>query len=302
VQDLQVYRDKPGRRGRRLTGAGVAGKPGMGPAGDLEPQPVPGREPVSGRAHRHGHRGVRGHRARRAQVPVSIWDVPEYGGRGPRPKHSRAAIAAAAVSLADAEGIDAVTMRRIAADLGMGTMSLYNYVPSKEHLVQLMIDHVSGEYEYADSPSDARAAILDLARQGRDITRRHPWLPRVMQRPPVTGPGALRYVENLLGLLSGSALDTGAKMEILGMVNGLAISYGGVQAALAEERARTGVTEGEQAAAQVSGLVSAAASGRYRNLATALAGPPPPPRDADEVCDRCVLRLIDGALGRQPRG
>ena len=238
-------------------------------------------------------------------VPGSIWDVPEYGGRGPRPRHSRAAIAAAAVSLADAEGIDAVTMRRVAAGLGMGTMSLYNYVPSKEHLVQLMIDQVSGEYRYAGSPpgrprADRRAAILDLARQGRDITRRHPWLPRVMQRPPVFGPGALRYIEHFLGLLSGSDLDTGAKMEILGMVNGFAISYGGVQAAQAEERARTGVTEEEQAAVQVTSLVSAAASGRYPQLAAALAGPPPPPRDADEIFDRCILRLIDGALGGPP--
>jgi hypothetical protein len=85
-------------------------------------------------------------------VPVSIWEVPEYGGRGPRPKHSRAAIAGAAVSVADTEGIDAVTMRRVAAGLGMATMSLYNYVPSKEHLIQLMIDQVSGEYRYAGSP------------------------------------------------------------------------------------------------------------------------------------------------------
>ena len=248
--------------------------------------------------------------AARIPVPLSIWEVPEYGGRGPRPKHSRAAIAAAAVSVADAEGIDAVTMRRVAATLGMGTMSLYNYVPSKEHLVQLMIDQVSAEYRYTDSPpghpaadhraADHRAAILDLARQGRDITRRHPWLPRVMQRPPVFGPGALRYVEHFLGLLSGSDLDTGAKMEILGMVNGFAISYGGVQAAQAEERARTGVTEEEQAAAQVSSLVAAAASGRYPHLATALAGPPPPPRDAAEIFDRCILRLIDGALGGPP--
>lgn len=238
----------------------------------------------------------------RAPVPVSIWEMPEYGGRGPRPKHSRVAIAAAAVSVADAEGIDAVTMRRVAAGLGMGTMSLYNYVPSKEHLVQLMIDQVSGEYDYADSPpghpAADRAAILGLARQGRDITRRHPWLPRVMQRPPVLGPGALRYVEYFLGLLSGSDLDTGAKMEVLGMVNGFAISYGGVQAAQAEERTRTGVAEEEQAAVQVASLVSAAASGSYPHLARALAGPPPPPRDADEIFDRCILRLIDGALGR----
>jgi AcrR family transcriptional regulator len=225
--------------------------------------------------------------------------VPEYGGRGPRPRHSRAVIATAAVALADAEGADAVTMRRVAAGQGMGTMSLYNYVPSKQHLVQLMIDQVSGEYEYPDCTADVRAALLDLARQGRDITRRHPWLPRVMQRPPVLGPNALRYVEYFLGLLSGSDLDTGAKMEVLGMINGFAISYGGVQAAQAEERARTGVTEQEQAAAQVAELVAAAASGRYPNLAGALAGPPPPDRDADEIFDRCILRLIGGALTPQ---
>jgi AcrR family transcriptional regulator len=243
-----------------------------------------------------------------ARVPGSIWEVPEYGGRGPRPKHSRAAIAAAAVAVADSGGIDAVTMRRIAADLGMGTMSMYNYVPSKDHLVQLMIDRVSGEYRYPDSPAAGspaaapRAAILDLARQGRDITRRHPWLPRAMQRPPAFGPGALRYVEYFLGLLSGSGLDTGANLEVLGMVNGFAISYGGVQAAQAEARARTGVTEQEQAAAQVADLVSAAASGRYPNLALALAGPPPPDRDADEIFDRCILRLVDGALGQDFTG
>lgn len=57
------------------------------------------------------------------------------------------------------------------------------------------------------------------------------------------------------------------------------------------------MTEEEQAEAQVAGLVSAAGSGRFPNLAAALAGPPPPPRDADGIFDRCVLRLIDGALG-----
>jgi AcrR family transcriptional regulator len=238
----------------------------------------------------------------KANARLPIWDLPAGGERGPKPKHSREGIAAAAVALADAAGIDALTMRRIAAELGLGTMSLYNYVPTKDHLVQLMIDEVSGEYRYPDpAPPDHRTALLDLARQGRGITQRHPWLPRLMQRPPVIGPSALRYIDYFLGLLSGSGLDTGAKMELLGLVNGFAISYGGVQAALATERARTGVTEQEQSAAQVAGLVAAAASGRYPNLAAALAGPPPPDRDADEIFDRCVLRLVDAALG-SPHG
>src|ERR1700683_2554208 len=58
-------------------------------------------------------------------APVSIWDLPEQGGRGPKPRHDRTVIAAVAVGLADAEGLDALTMRRVAAALGMGTMSLY---------------------------------------------------------------------------------------------------------------------------------------------------------------------------------
>ena len=234
-----------------------------------------------------------------AVPPLSIWDIPERGGRGPKARHSRAAIAAAAVALADAEGLDAVTMRRVAAALGMGTMSLYNYVPAKEHLVQLMIDHVGGEYRYPPGrPADAREAIIDLARQGRDITERHPWLPRLMYAPPTFGPSALRYIDYFLRLLRGTGLDTTAKMELLAMVNGFAISYGGVQGALAEQRARTGVTAEQQAGAQVTALVMAAASGRYPDLAAALAGPAPAARDADEVFCSAVGRLVDGILGR----
>src|ERR1700758_2816446 len=88
-------------------------------------------------------------------VRPSIWELPEHGERGPKARYSRTAIAAAAVALADAEGLDAVTMRRIAAELGLGTMSLYNYVPTKDHLVQLMIDEVGTEYRFPDQrPAD----------------------------------------------------------------------------------------------------------------------------------------------------
>ncbi len=231
-------------------------------------------------------------------VPRSIWDLPEHGERGPKARHSRATIADCAVALADAEGIEAVTMRRVAAELGLGTMSLYNYVPTKDHLIQLMIDQVGGEYEYPDRPPrDARAAIRDLARQGLGITQRHPWLPRVMHRPTVIGPNAIRYVDYFLGLLAGSGLDTSAKMRLLAMVNGFAIAYGGLQAALAEERARTGITAEEQAAAQVAGLITAAASGHYPNLAAALTGPAPEPQDPADIFDSAITQLIDGAFG-----
>ena len=83
-------------------------------------------------------------------TPISIWDIPEQGTRGPRSKYDRTAVAAAAIRLADAAGLDAVTMRAVAAELGIAPMSLYNYVPTKDHLIQLMTDMAGGEYRYPD--------------------------------------------------------------------------------------------------------------------------------------------------------
>lgn len=228
---------------------------------------------------------------------VPIWSLPERGERGPRLRHSRADVAAAAIRIADAEGIAAVTMRRVAAELGTGTMSLYNYVPAKEHLVQLMADQTAAEYAYPPGPPPAsRAAIADLARQGRDIARRHPWLPSVMNPPPPMGPCTLRYIDYFLGLLAGTGLGTAAKMETIAVINGFALMYGAMQAALDAERARTGITEQEQQAAPVKILAEAAASDSYPNLAAALASPSPQQRTADQNFESCLIRLIDGAL------
>lgn len=231
-------------------------------------------------------------------TPISIWDIPEQGSRGPKGKYDRAAIAAAAIRLADAAGLDAVTMRAVAAELGIAPMSLYNYVPTKDHLIQLMIDMAGGEYRYPDAePASRRAAIADLARQGRDITRRHPWLPDAIRRPSVIGPNGLRYIDCFLGLLAGSELDTPTKLQFIALINGFAIMYGGMEATLAIQESSTGVSPDQYQAAQVAAMVSAAATGQYPNLAAALTvAEPSRVRDADEVFDSCVYQLIDGAL------
>ena len=231
-------------------------------------------------------------------MPVSIWDIPERGARGPKGRHDRAAIAATAVRIADAEGLDAVTMRRVASELGMATMSLYNYVPAKEHLAQLMIDHLAGEYAYpAGPPPDSRAAIADLAEQARGIARRHSWLPGLLHRPPPPGPNGLRYLDYFLGLLVGSGLDTGAKLELIAMISGFATMYGGVKAAFTSERAGTGTSAQEQAEAQIRTFARAAASGQYPNLAAALATAGPA-RSEDDIFESCILRLVDTVLAR----
>jgi AcrR family transcriptional regulator len=247
-----------------------------------------------------GPDGGRPGRAARAQgARASVWDLPGHGTRGPRPRHNRAAITAIAVRIADAEGLEAVSMRRVAAELGIANMSLYNYVPARDHLAQLMTDQLAGEYAYPATPApDPRAAIADLAGQARDIAERHPWLAALMQRPMPPGPNGLRYLDYFLGLLAGSSLDTGAKLEVIAIISGFATMYGAMQAALPADQAGTV----QENAAQVQAFARAAASGRYPNLAAALTAGGPP-RSQDDIFASCIYRLIDlaGPGGQQPR-
>jgi AcrR family transcriptional regulator len=234
-----------------------------------------------------------GHRARArvsVSVPASIWDFPEHGSRGPRPRHSRVAIASVAVRMADAEDLEAVTMRRLAGELGIAVMSLYNYVPAKEHVAQLMADHVAAEYAYPEFPAaEAQAAIADLAGQSRDIARRHPWLGGLLHRPMPPGPNGLRYLDYFLGLLAGSRLSTGARLELIAMIGGFATMYGARQAAPAGRLAT--------ASEHIEALDRAAARGRYPHLAAALAAARPPRGHAD-IFGPAIERLT--ALARLP--
>ena len=236
-----------------------------------------------------------GRRRAGVDAPASIWDFPEHGSRGPKPRHNRAAIAALAVRIADAEGLEAVTMRRLAGELGIAVMSLYNYVPARDNLAQLMTDNLAAEYAYPRAPAtEPRAAIAALARQTRDIARRHPWLAGLLHRPMPPGPNGLRYLDYFLGLLAGSSLGTGAKLELITMISGFATMYGAMQAAPAGQLA--------SAAGQAQALTRAAARGRYPNLAAALAAAGQPRSHAD-IFGSSIERLIDLArLGLQRPG
>ena len=109
--------------------------------------------------------------------------------------------------------------------------------------------------------------------------------------PP--GPSGLRYLDYFLGLLAGSGVDTGAKLEIIAIISGFATMYGAMQGAPATQR-RGATMADEQDAAQIQAFIRAAASGSYPNLAAALATAGPP-RSQDDVFESCIQRLIDGA-------
>ncbi|MHA6764188.1 TetR/AcrR family transcriptional regulator [Streptacidiphilus sp. PAMC 29251] len=228
-------------------------------------------------------------------APEMIWLRPERTGRGPEPAHSRAAIAAAATAIADADGLDAVSMRKVAAALGAGTMSLYNYVPKKEHLFDLMLDAAAGEYALPDAPSgDPRADLALLAREELAAMRRHPWMPGLSVSRPSMGPHALRCTEYFLGVLADAGVewDGGTRMEMFALFNGFVCQF-----AEWERTAARGGSEQWQTEL-ISYLTGVIGTGAHPHLAAVLAaGAGAAPVDADTVFARSLDRLLTLIVG-----
>ncbi|WP_406202330.1 TetR/AcrR family transcriptional regulator [Kitasatospora sp. NBC_01560] len=145
-----------------------------------------------------------------ARTLALLWGISaeeKPGRRGPRQAKSPAEIAAAAIALADAEGVDAVTMRRVAQELGVSPMALYTYVPGKAELLDLMLDTV-----YATMPRTApadegwRARATAVADDNRALYRAHSWVAGVSTSRPPLGPGLMAKYEYELRALEPSGL------------------------------------------------------------------------------------------------
>ncbi|WP_328613970.1 TetR/AcrR family transcriptional regulator [Amycolatopsis sp. NBC_00355] len=128
-------------------------------------------------------------------------------GPGPKPGLSVEAIVGAAIEIADADGMGALSMRSVGERLGRTAMALYTYVPGKTELVDLMYDRTLGELP-ADQDLTAgwRAAALALADELWDLHLRHPWLLQVSPARPVLGPGEFHVQETLLRVLAETGL------------------------------------------------------------------------------------------------
>ena len=155
-----------------------------------------------------------------------LWDPPGPPSRGPRPKITLDQIVTTGVRLADADGLDVLSMRKVAAELGVGVMSLYTYVPGRSELVELMIDHAYGELEKADPDTGWRIQVEALARQNWELFRRHPWiLDTSLWRLPM-GPNVLDAEEELYRAIAASGLPArqiaGVKNLIVWHVHGVA--------------------------------------------------------------------------------
>ena len=174
-------------------------------------------------------------RVRLPPVIDLLWGRRERGKRGPRPGLSADAIVAAAVRIADAEGLDAVSMARVAHELGFTTMSLYRHVTSKDELLQLMWNASTLGAEKLVLEGDGwRPRLRMWAIIQRDVLDRHPWITQMPMASPPVGPNSLHFVERGLETLDGTGLADADKIRVIGLL----ASYSLSEARMAHEAAR----------------------------------------------------------------
>jgi len=225
----------------------------------------------------------------------SIWLRPERGSRGPTPRLTRPGVAAAAIELADANGLAAVTMRSVASVLGSAPASLYRVIESRDELLELMTDTVMGECTYSRKLiGSGPEGLLSLARQARSVYRRHPWMLNMSAPGPVLGHNALEYLEHALSTLRGLPISSQQKLEAIGILSGLVK----LVATNDSEHQQAGRLPAEWQAATAMRLAEQATDGQHPNLADVLARTPSRSASTqDTQFDRVVLRVLGGLLG-----
>ncbi|GAA4237153.1 TetR/AcrR family transcriptional regulator [Actinomadura meridiana] len=201
-----------------------------------------------------------------------LWGDRTRPPRGRPPALDLGRIVAAAVEVADelavTEGLEALSMRSIANRLGIGTMSLYRYVPGKSELLDLMLDHVVEPHERDVLDGLGWREILSADAHGHwRLCLDHPWYPFVDQSRPLLGPNSLRGLDQLIGALRPFGPDDRSLMMVIGVqydyVNGAARGHINERRAVA----RTGVTNEEFWAEQAPTLESALRGGAFPTMA-----------------------------------
>ncbi|WP_209648615.1 TetR/AcrR family transcriptional regulator [Kibdelosporangium banguiense] len=170
--------------------------------------------------------------------------APERVSPGPKPGLSADVIVDAAIALADAEGMAAVSMRTVGKQLGRTGMALYTYVPSKSELVDLMYDRVLAELPTGyDLSAGWRVAVTEWARTYWEFLLRHPWVLQVSSARPVLGPNEFATLETLVRLFDGIDVPAPVLKHIVGTLTSF---VGGTARTVAESRlapAATGMSE-----------------------------------------------------------
>ena len=128
--------------------------------------------------------------------------ISAVGTTGPerRPQLTRQRVMTVAIELADRDGIDSISMRKLAQELGVEAMSLYTHVRNKEDLLDGMVDAVIGQIPISADGAGWKASLRQMALAARSVILRHPWAARTIETRSAPGPAALRYINAVLGI------------------------------------------------------------------------------------------------------
>ncbi|MEU8242487.1 TetR/AcrR family transcriptional regulator [Actinoplanes missouriensis] len=218
--------------------------------------------------------------------------------RGPAPGFTRAQVAEAAVRIADEQGMAAVSMRKVAAALGTGAMSLYRYVDNKESLCALMLDHIHGEVVLPERTGDWRADLRAVAHHLRDAQRKHPWLARIPAGRPAMGPNMIQIFEYAMGVLDGLGLSIEDMLGTFSLISSWVTGFTQEEFAEAEARRNMGVDDAEWERRMTTALESLLSSGDYPYFArVARAGAD---HDFDTRFERGIDRILAGVQATLP--
>jgi AcrR family transcriptional regulator len=220
-----------------------------------------------------------------AALQTVIWMRPEHAKAGRPAERSRALVTAAAIKVADRDGLDAVSMRRVAAELGTGAASLYRYIATRDDLLDLMADATGAEYALAAPSGNWLADLVGIASQARAIMLRHPWLPALVITRATLGPHGVDLVEHFLNVLSDHPADPAAKLEAFGILMA-------VTATFVQHEAATDQAARQRQAAY---LRHVTAAGRHPQLTALLAAAIPPTDPADQFA-ALLSRILTGLL------
>ncbi|MFD0899546.1 TetR/AcrR family transcriptional regulator [Actinomadura sediminis] len=235
------------------------------------------------------------------------WGVQDVPQRGPSRGLTHERIVAAAIEIADAHGLGAVTMQAVAKSLDFTTMSLYRYVSSKDELLRLMQDAALSLPEEVELPDDWRAALRAWADLIRDAYRVHPWALEIPRgQAAVLMPRTVRTADLGLAAMSGIALDDGEKIAVLLLISQHVASMVELERSLAAEGGFTATPEGLEK------LRRAIAPDRFPHIAAIMAAggyvadapaPPDAPEGVDDEYEFGLDLLIAGleSLERRAR-
>jgi AcrR family transcriptional regulator len=189
--------------------------------------------------------------------------------RGPKPALTLEKIVRTAVRLADRDGLTALSMRNVAAELGVGTMSLYRYVPGKGELVALMVDHMNGPAEEVSDlhGKEWRPTLEQIADSAWKLYTTSPWLLQINQARPVLGPHTMAGLDVALQVMEGLPLNGQEKMGVLVALDNLVMGAARSHVLYQLAAQQSGVSDQEFWSTQEPYMVQAITEGAFPSLA-----------------------------------